>query len=158
MATHTRTHSHFFLCLQSWWWGGHSKQLRESGIERETVCQGTYECMERTMEGEKTSRKVKEGVCYLERRRRQNGYLATSSQCCVEWDSRRRNSSYSSAQCHFCSAKPCMSTALQIQRQPCLCVTDSCVKPVLPSVYVRASSDLHPYMLLLCWVEAHKLG
>lgn len=35
MATHTRTHSHFFLCLQSWWWGGHSKQLRESGIERE---------------------------------------------------------------------------------------------------------------------------
>lgn len=79
--------------------------------------------------------------------------LATSSHCCVEWVSRRRNSSYVSAQCHFCSAKPCMSAALQIQREPCLCVTETCVKLVC----VRASSNLHHCRLLLCWVEAQKM-
>lgn len=50
----------------------------------------------------KVSRKMKEGGWYSERRRQS---LATSSYCSGEWDSRRRNSSYVSVQCHFCSAE-----------------------------------------------------
>lgn len=99
--------------------------------------------------GKKACRKVKEGGWYSERRRRQSGRLAATSYCCIEWDSRRRNSSYVSVQCHFCSAKPCMSTAMQIQREPCLRVTGSCVKLVLASVYVKASSDILHYMPFL---------
>lgn len=80
-------------------------------------------------------------------RRRQSSCMATSSHHCMEWDSRRRNSSYVSAQCHFCSAKPCMSTALQIQKEPCLCVTDSCVKLVFESVYASALNREDPSLL-----------
>lgn len=93
------------------------------------------------------SRKVKEGGWYSERRRRQRGCLTTTSFFCLEWDSRRKNSSYNSVQCHLCSARPCMSTAMQIQREPCMCVTDSCVKPVLASVNENLSSDLYHCML-----------
>lgn len=86
------------------------------------------------------SREMKEDVWYLERRRKS---LAASSHCCLEWDSRRRNSSYISAQYHFCSAKPCISTTRQIQWEPCLSVTDSCMELML--LQARASSDPHPY-------------
>lgn len=45
--------------------------------------------------------------------------------------------------------KHCISTPAWIQREPCLCVTDSCVKLVLLSAYASASTDLYPYRLLL---------
>lgn len=93
---------------------------------------------------QKASRKVKKGVWYLERRRRPSRCLATSSHCSAEWDSRRRNSSYVSAQCHFCSAEPCMSTALQIQREPCMSVTDSVCETSVNRVRVCESIKPSP--------------
>lgn len=71
-------------------WSGDSKQLgvRESGIEREAACQGG--CL----------------LCEAEEEEDTDCSRTTSNHHCVE------NSSYISAQCHFCSA--CQQ---QIQRQ-----------------------------------------
>ena len=127
---------------------------REGVGERLRDCQSMQECKKRTIDGgKKIKTKCKSesevGSWYLERRRRQSGRLATTSYCCVVWDSRRKNSSYVSVQCHFCSAKFGMSTALPIQRKPCLSMTDSCVKLLLTSVYVTELSNLHSYRLFL---------
>lgn len=156
--------SHLASVAEGWGWRGQWMQQtsqrgfcqcreRESGIKRERERLPRHVRREQWTEEKKSrqnaSRKEKEGAWYLERGRKQRGCLATTSHCSVEWDSRRRNSSYVSVQCCFCSAKSRISTALQIQREPCLRVTGSCVKLVLASVNVTALSNLPQYRLLL---------
>ncbi len=91
--------------------------------------------MEEKKSKQKACRKVREGVWYLEE---EAVWLLEATAALRRTQGEEIPPTSLLNATSVLPTKHCISTSAQIQREPCLCVTDSCVKLVSQSVYTRA--------------------